>query len=375
MAAVGRLNSRSPQKFKEECMKVKALGKIGLAITKTVGKTKLWTRIHKPEILIGVGVVAGVAAVVTAAVQGTKCADILKDLDDNLEKVEAAKEYAEIDGTEYTEEEQKRDRTVYRVQAALKIGQKMIVPAVLGTASVICTMAGFAEEKRRYTQMAGAFVSVCGTFAAYRGRCRGKFGEAADKYCLTGLDEKEIEVTSYDENGKAVVEKKTVNDGEVAQDFVDGLFTFEFSPRTSTLATNDVTTNLNQLNEVKNAAHIHMVEYWYTDFNWIKDRAQLDRKLYPPTGLGAMFGATCKNNSEGYPIRKIEFKAHAIPGRTDGAVMVEVCGMMPMTDPNKDILNVLGEAGYVIPVFDENAYRRYRNNYELWKEEMANAKA
>lgn len=355
-------------------MKVKALGKIGMAITRTVGKTKLWTKIHKPEILVGVGLVAGAAAIVTAAIQGTKCNDILKELDENLENVEKAKEYAEMDDTEYTEEEQKRDRTVYKLQAMGKVVKKMAVPAALGTAMVVCTMAGFAEQKRRYTRMAGAFVSICGTFAAYRGRCRGKFGEAADKYCLTGLEEKEIEVTKYDENGKAVVEKRKVNDGELAEDVRQNLFAFEFSPKTSTLATYDVTTNIQLLQQVENSAHIHMVEYWSTNYNWIKNKAQLDRKIYPPTEYGEMFGATCHNNKDGMPIRKIHLDAHAIPGRQDGAILVIVEGMLPMIDPKKDITKALGEAPYNSPVPDSWVGSEEMFNYRLWQHKMKSEK-
>ena len=351
-------------------MKVKMLGKVGLAITRTVGKTKLWTKIHKPEILVGVGIAAGVAAIVTAAVQGTKCKAILEELDENLEEVEAAKEYAEIDGVKYTEEDQRRDRAAYKLQAASKVAKTMAVPMALGGVMVVSTVLGFNEEKNRYERMAGAFVGVCGTFAAYRGRCKSKFGEAADKYCLTGLEEKEVEVTTYDENGKAVVEKKMVNDGEIAEDARQNLFSFEFSPRTSTLATYDVTTNIQTLQQVENSAHIHMVEYWSTNYNWIKSKAQLDRKLYPPTEYGEMFGATCHNNKDGMPIRKIHLNAHAIPGREDGAIFVIVEGMLPMIDPKKDITKALGEAPYKNPVPEDWVSNEETYNFRMWRDKV-----
>ena len=325
---------------------------IGCAVTRAIGKGKLWTRIHEPELWIGAGLVLGVGAVVAAGVQGVKCKDILDKHKENMEAIEKGKEYAEIDGTVYTEKEQARDKWAFRAETGVAVGEKMLVPATMAIGAGAMIIKGFMEEKARTRAAISWGMGVLATFTAYRGRVIADQGAAKDKEYFTGLKEKTQEVTEFDENGKAVVTTETVNEGKLADDVLRRYFTFIFGPTTSSEACYDGQKNLYTLMQVENAAHINMITKWFTSYNWILHDAGMNPKIYPPTGYGQMFGARAKQTEDGGWKRTIHLDAHIIPGRDDGACLVTVYGMEPMVDVN-DVTKVLGEETIGVPYLED----------------------
>lgn len=314
---------------------------VGSVVTRFIGKGKLWARLHEPELWIGAGMVVGAGAVVAAGVQGTKCHDIIETHRENIESIDKAVEYAEMDNTEYTEKEQTRDKWAFHAEAAIDIGKKFIVPGLMVVASGAMIIKGFRVEKARTRAAIKWGMGVLGAFSAYRANVVADQGAAKDKYYLTGLKDEEVEIAHIDENGKVTYEKETVEDGKLSSDILTRPFTFIFAPGTSNLATYDGQKNLRTLYEVENAAHIRMINNWFVDYNWIQRDADLNPKIYPPRGYGQMFGAVAEKTDCGWK-RKVHLDAHIIPGRDDGACIVTVEGMEPLTNP-KDISNVLGE--------------------------------
>jgi len=317
------------------------LKEIGSIVTRMIGKGKLWTRMHEPELWIGAGLVVGVGAVVAAGMQGTKCHDILEAHKDHMEEIEKAVEYAEMDGQEYTEKEQRRDRWAYHAEAAVEVGKKFLVPAAMAAAAGAMIIEGMLKEKARTRAAVAWGQGILCAFGAYRANVIKDQGVEKDKYYMTGLRNKTVEETKFDENGKAYIEEKTVEDGKIDGEVLNKYFTFIFGPDTSSEACYDGQKNLHTLMQVENAAHINMITNWFTDYNWIKKDAGLDPKYYPPTGYGQMFGAKAERTENGWK-RKIHLDAHIIPGRDDGACLVTVYGMDPLVDMD-DVTKVLGE--------------------------------
>lgn len=316
---------------------------LGSAVTRLVGKGRLWTRLHEPELWIAGGLAIGVGAVVAAGVQGAKCHDIIENHKKNMESIKLGVEYAEIDNSEYTEKEQLCDTWGFRVETGLELAKKFVVPGLMVVGAGAMIIKGFRVEKARTRAAIHWGMGVMAAFGAYRSRVIEDQGVSADKYYMTGLKDTEIEVTNVDENGKITTGTEVVETGKVAGDVVQRLFTFIFAPGTSNLATYDGQKNLHTLYEIENAAHIRMINKWFCDYNWILDETELNPKYYPPRGYGQMFGAVAEKTDGGGWKRKIHLDAHIIPGRDDGACIVTVEGMEPLTDPKEDVTNVLGE--------------------------------
>lgn len=314
---------------------------IGSVITRTIGKGKLWAMVHEPELWIGAGIAVSVGAVVAAGVQGTKCHDIIEKHKDNIESIKEMAEYAEMDGHEYTAKEQTRDKWAFRVETGTAIAEKFVVPGIMVIGAGAMIIKGFKVEKARTRAAVKWGMGVLSAFGAYRANVIADQGAAKDKYYMTGLKDSEIEVNHIDENGKITVEKETVETGDLNGDILTKFFTFIYAPSTSYGAVNDGQVNLRKLKCIRDAAQLRMVNNWYCNYNWILEYAEMRPEYYPPRGYGQLFGATAEKDENGGWKKKIELEAHIIPGRSDGACIVTVHGMLPLTEM-EDVTNVMG---------------------------------
>lgn len=144
---------------------------------------------HSPEILVGVGITAFIAAGVLTAKQTIKAADILYDY----------KEDPEADGAKKT--------------VALGIIKTYALPVglgVVGTTSILC---GFGILKKRYVAVTAAYTSLKEAYDIYRKRISDKYGEEADRYGLYGVTDEE-EIIKNPETGKKEKVTKPVYSGE-----------------------------------------------------------------------------------------------------------------------------------------------------------------
>ena len=325
---------------------------LGQTVTRMIGRGKLWTRIHEPELWIGAGLVVGVGAVVAAGVQGTKCRDILDKHAENMASIDKAVEYAEMDGTEYSVKEQNRDKWAFRAETGVALAKKFAVPGIAVVTAGFMILRGYEVQKARTRAVAQWGMGILATFTAYRNRVIKDQGLAKDKEYYTGLKEKTEEVTTFDENGKAVQTTETTNEGKMAEDVLQRYFTFIFGPTTSSEACYDGQKNLYTLMQVENAAHINMISHYFTSYNWILKDAGMDPRYYPPTAYGQMFGAQAVKTASGGWERKIHLSAHIIPGRDDGSCLVTVYGMEPMIDLN-NVDQALGEETIGVPYLED----------------------
>lgn len=190
-------------------------------LTRTFNRANLQLNKHSPEILVGVGIVTGVAGAVMACKATTKLSAVLDeskttidDIHETTAKVEAGEvvKYQCEDGSvaEYTVDDSKKDLAIVYAQTALKL-VKLYGPAVvMGTVSITSILAGHSIMRKRNAGLAAAYMVLDKSFKDYRGRVVERFGKELDRELRYNIKTQEVEETVVDEKGKEKTVKKTV---------------------------------------------------------------------------------------------------------------------------------------------------------------------
>lgn len=180
-------------------------------LTRTLNRVGLKLKKHSPEILVVTGVVGTVASAVMACKATTKIDEVLAETKDNIDKT---KDYVEKKGfsEKYTEEDYKKDLTIFYAKGGLEL-VKLYAPSVaLGTLSITAILSGHNVLRKRNVALAAAYATVEKGFKEYRGRVVERFGEELDRELKYNIQAKEVEETTVDEKtGEEKVTKKTVN--------------------------------------------------------------------------------------------------------------------------------------------------------------------
>lgn len=166
---------------------------------------------HSPEILVGAGIVGVVTSTVMACKATTKIDEILTEQKENIEKT---KQYVEEHGysDKYTEEDHKKDLTIFYSRSVVALVKLYAPSVVLGTASIAMIIGGHNVLRKRNVALAAAYATVEKGFKEYRGRVVERFGEQLDKELKYNIKSKELEEATVDEKtGKEKIEKKTVH--------------------------------------------------------------------------------------------------------------------------------------------------------------------
>lgn len=176
-----------------------------------VNKAGLQLKKHSPEILMVAGVVGTVASTVLACKATTKIGKILENKNSTLDAIHEGMKNGEINGTEYTEQDGKKDLTIIYAQTGIEM-VKLYAPAVvLGTLSITSIVAGHQILKKRNIALAAAYAVVDKSFKDYRKRVVERFGEQLDKELRYNIKAKEVEEIVVDKNGNEKVEKTIIN--------------------------------------------------------------------------------------------------------------------------------------------------------------------
>lgn len=171
---------------------------------------------HSPQILVGVGVVAGVAATGFAVYSTLKVDTVMEHHQNKMVDISKKAKQAESDDEiVYDEKAQKHDKTMVYVETGAELA-RLYTPTILLTGvSVACVLSAHHILDGRYTAAAAAFTAVSKEFSDYRGRVRKQFGEEKERDIYQGIVEEEI----VDENG----ETKTVRTYDESTVGKDGL--------------------------------------------------------------------------------------------------------------------------------------------------------
>ena len=186
-------------------------------LSRTFHKAGFQLKKHSPEILVIGGVIGTVTAAVMACKATTKVNAVLEEAKQNiegarevLEKPELAQKYVEKYGEAYTQDDFKKDITIYYTHAGVQFA-KIYAPAVtLGVLSITSILAGHNMLHKRNLALAAAYTAVDSSFKEYRGRVIEKFGEALDKELKYNIKTKEVQETVINEDGSESTITKTI---------------------------------------------------------------------------------------------------------------------------------------------------------------------
>lgn len=260
-------------------------------LTRTVGRGRLLAQKHSPEILLGLGLVGGVAAAIMAAKATLKVEELEKDQEairNHIERVHLQKD------ERYSEEDYQKDLVVSKVQHGLEY-VKLYGPSVgLGIASVAAILGSHGIMQKRSASLMAAYGLLQEGFASYRNRVVEELGEDRDRDFRFGIHEEVIETETVNEKtGKVKVkkEKKRVQDPNAVSDYAR--FFDEFSPYFK----DDPNSNSYFVRMQQNYANEQLISRGYLFLNEVYEMLGL-----PWTSAGQMVGWVLngKNGGDGY---------------------------------------------------------------------------
>lgn len=182
-------------------------------VTKAASVASLQVKRHSPAILVGFGIVSGIACTVTACLATTKAEEILGEAKTELDDIQKVLNDPEIPEDKYTKDDARSDRRKVYGRAGLKLAKVYALPAGLGVASIASVLGGVGVLNKRNAGLAATLASTTIGFDEYRKRLINKFGdkgEELDKELRFGTSEVEVGEVVTDDNGKEKKVKKKV---------------------------------------------------------------------------------------------------------------------------------------------------------------------
>lgn len=188
------------------------------SVNRFAHKVVFKTKKHSPEILIGVGIVSGVASTIMACRSTTKINDILDPAQDTINKIHGVQngEIAIADDAEYTVEDARKDLVITYVQTGVKLAGLYAPTIILGTISVTSILAAYGIIRKRTAALTAAYAALDNTFKTYRNRVKERYGEEVERQIRYGTTVDEIEVTELDAKGKEKTTKQKVESYDIS---------------------------------------------------------------------------------------------------------------------------------------------------------------
>lgn len=155
---------------------------------------------HLPDILVGVGVVAGVATVVSTAKQTMNVPDILDEAKEELDEV---KSNAEV----------KQGKEIAKVYAktGFKLVKNYAKPICFGAISITSVLYSHGMMKKRNAQALAAAATYESMFSNLYKSVAEKYGVEEAQKLRYGMTEEKLDIVSTDENGKETHKKQKAN--------------------------------------------------------------------------------------------------------------------------------------------------------------------
>ena len=178
-------------------------------VTRSVKKFGLKMKKSSPEIFVIAGVVGVVVSAVMACRATMKIDSVLKEAEENKEKIQ---NYVESEGftDAYSQEDYQRDLAMVRIQTGVSMAKLYAPSILLGAVSIASILSGHNILKKRNAAIGAAYAAVEKGFKDYRSRVIERFGEQVDKELKYNIQSKKFEETITDENGKEKKVKTTV---------------------------------------------------------------------------------------------------------------------------------------------------------------------
>jgi len=180
---------------------------------KVLTKIKVAGQKHAPEILLGVGIVSGVAAGVTACMATRKIDEVLEEPKDYIEKIHKLHdgELETKDDEEYTEKDYRRDLAKTYAQAGIQVIKLYWPTVMLTTLSITSILGSHHILRKRNAAITAAYIATNKGFKEYRKRVVDELGSDMDQHFKYGTVTEKIDSTVTDpETGKTKKVKEKV---------------------------------------------------------------------------------------------------------------------------------------------------------------------
>ena len=164
---------------------------------------KLQISKKSPEILVGVGVVGVVSSCVLACRATLKVDSVMDEyrtVEENIEKVLSG----EIPSDDYTQEDAENDLRIMRIKTAVNVAKLYAPSIILGGVSLGCIIKSHGILKSRYNAISAAYMTIDGSYKAYRNRVAERFGSDVEKELRYDIKVQALTNTTVDENGNEV---------------------------------------------------------------------------------------------------------------------------------------------------------------------------
>lgn len=182
-------------------------------VSKAANITCFQLKKHSPAILVGVGLISGIACTVTACLATTKASEILGEAKTEIDDIQKVLNDPDVPAEKYSDDDAKSDRRKVYVRTGLQLAKTYAVPAGLGIVSVCSVLGATKILNNRNAAVAATLASTTLGFDKYRERLIKKFGnqgEALDKELRYGTEEVEIKEKVIGEDGKEKTVKRKV---------------------------------------------------------------------------------------------------------------------------------------------------------------------
>ena len=157
-----------------------------MKINQMINKCKFQINKKSPEILVGVGVVGVVTSCVLACKATTKIDSVMDEyrrVEENIEKVLSGETPIEV----YTQADAENDLRIMRVKTAVNLAKLYAPSIILGGVSLGCIIKSHGILKNRYNAISAAYMTIDGSYKAYRNRVVERFGADVDKELKYGM--------------------------------------------------------------------------------------------------------------------------------------------------------------------------------------------
>ena len=164
---------------------------------------KLQISKKSPEILVGVGGVGVVSSCVLACRATLKVDSVMDEyrtVEENIEKVLSG----EIPSDDYTQEDAENDLRIMRIKTAVNVAKLYAPSIILGGVSLGCIIKSHGILNSRYNAISAAYMTIDGSYKAYRNRVAERFGSDVEKELRYDIKVQELTNTTVDENGNEV---------------------------------------------------------------------------------------------------------------------------------------------------------------------------
>lgn len=184
------------------------MGKLALvktAITRGFGRGGLRIKNARPEIFMGLGIVAGIGTVVFACVQTLKVEEVLDKTKADLNKINTThEEKPEV----YSAEDRQKDLVTVYARTGWAFIKLYGPPAALGAVSTALIIYGNRVLRKENAALTAAYMALSESFKKYRERVIKDLGEEKNREYLYGT--KREQIVDVDEDGNETVREELV---------------------------------------------------------------------------------------------------------------------------------------------------------------------